>query len=82
MIASKNALAKTINASLDADSVNGIADLVIEEGLFQLWVVVPAAFLDIFLAVVFPSSVFSTRRSMGKRENHRPTDLSPEGSLE
>ena len=51
-------------------------------GLFQLWVVVPAAFLDIFLAVVFPSSVLSTRRSMGKRENRRPADLSPEGSLE
>lgn len=31
MIASKNALAKTINALLDANSVNGIADLVIEE---------------------------------------------------
>ena len=31
MIASKNALAKTINAPLDADSVNGIADLVIED---------------------------------------------------
>ena len=28
------------------------------------------------LAVVFPSSVFSTRRSMGKLENRRPTDLS------
>jgi hypothetical protein len=31
------------------------------KGLFQLWVVVPAAFLDIFLVVVFPSSVLSTR---------------------
>ena len=55
----------------------GLAD-----GLFQLWVVVPAAFLDIFLAVVLPSSVFSTRRSMGKRENRRPTELCPTESLE
>ena len=51
-------------------------------GLFQLWLVVPATFLDIFLAVVLPSSVFSTRRSMGKRENRRPTELCPTESLE
>jgi hypothetical protein len=46
-------------------------------GLFQLWVVVPAAFLDIFLAFVFPSSVLSTRRSMGKVANYRRTNFLP-----
>ena len=38
----------------------------------------PPGFPDIFDALVFPSSVFITRRSMGNAENRRSADLCPQ----
>ena len=44
-------------------------------GLFRLYVVFPPGFPDIFDAVVFPSSVTSTRQSKRKLATYRPPDL-------
>ena len=48
--------------------------------MFQLWVVVPAAFLDIFLAAVLPSSKFSQFLARGRHHTpHKDRGQAPEG---